>query len=76
MAAHSAMMYSFTWPATSTPRTASISDRTSSAVATGLSWSSGDDDPCVSSISSSAAAVGYPIEIRAVNRSRCASGSG
>ena len=76
VAAQIAMMYSFTWPATSTPRTASMSARTSSAVATGLSWSSGDDDPWVSSISSSATAVGYPIESRAVNRSRCASGSG
>jgi hypothetical protein len=48
----------------------------SSALATGSSASRGDDEPCASSIASSDSALGYPMEMRAVNLSRCASGRG
>ena len=62
--------------ATCTPRTAAMRARMSLPCATGSSWSSGDDDPCESSIESSASGSGYPMEMRAVKRSRCASGNG
>ncbi|OLB80455.1 MAG: hypothetical protein AUI14_06670 [Actinobacteria bacterium 13_2_20CM_2_71_6] len=50
--------------------------RTVAASETGRRWSIGSSAPWTSSIASSAPPSGYPMAIRAVNRSRCASGSG
>ena len=46
-----------------------MSSRISVPVVTGSSWSSGENSPCVSIISSSASGEGYPTEMRAVKRS-------
>ena len=51
-------------------------EATSPAVTTAVTLVSGEVDWCVSSISISASLSGYPMEIRAMNRSRCASGRG
>lgn len=59
-----------------TPRTTSMSWRTVPASVTGRSRASGSALPCWSSMAISAAFAGYPIDRRAMNRSRCASGNG
>ncbi len=59
-----------------TSRTTRIIRATVAASVVGPSSSSGDAPPCRSSMATSAAADGYPIEMRAMKRSRWASGSG
>ena len=59
-----------------TSRTARTIAETVAASVTGWSASRGEAPPWRSSMSSSARAEGYPIEIRAMKRSRCASGRG
>ena len=58
VAATSLMTYCFSGSATCTVRTAAIRSLMSSAWATGSSVSSGEDDPCESSIASSDSALG------------------
>ncbi|CAM5538999.1 hypothetical protein SGLAM104S_07412 [Streptomyces glaucescens] len=76
VAATRSTAYRRTVSATWTPRTASISFTISWACATGWRSSSGLTPPCTSSICSSASGLGYPMETRAMKRSRWASGSG
>ncbi len=68
--------YCSTGEETNTSRTARIMAISSTVVTTGSTASSGLVISRVCSMASSADSSGYPIEIRAMKRSRCASGSG